>query len=46
MRIRHTVLFTFYDITTQEQIADIVARLNDMGEFLQIEFGVTEWVDA
>jgi hypothetical protein len=46
MRIRHTVIFTFHETTTNEQINDVVSRLNDMGEYLQNELGVTEWVIA
>lgn len=46
MRIRHTVIFTFYKTTTQEQIAEVIIRLNDMGEFLQKELGITNWVVA
>ena len=46
MRIRHTVIFTFYETTTEEQIADVITRLNDMGEYLTKELGVTDWVVA
>lgn len=46
MRIRHTVIFTFYDTTTEEQIEDVISRLNDMGEYLQKEIGVSNWVVA
>lgn len=46
MRIRHTVIFTFYDSTTQDQIDEVIARLNEMGDFLQKELGVTDWVVA
>lgn len=46
MRIRHTVIFTFYETTTQAQIAEVVARLKDMGDFLQKELVVTNWVVA
>jgi hypothetical protein len=46
MRIRHTVIFTFYESTTNEQVEDIISRLNDMGAFLQKELGVTDWVVA
>jgi len=46
MRIRHTVVFTFYDSTTQEQIDEVISRLNDMGSFLQDQLGVTDWVVA
>jgi len=44
MRIRHTVIFTFYESTTEEQISEVIKRLNDMGEYLQKEVGVTDWV--
>ena len=43
MRIRHTVIFTFYESTTQEQIDDVIDRLNKMGEYLVNEVGVTNW---
>jgi len=46
MRIRHTVIFTFYDTTTQEQIDDVIARLNDMGTYLTSQLGVTDWMVA
>lgn len=46
MRIRHTVIFTFYEETTEDQINEVIARLNDMGEYLQREVGVTNWVVA
>lgn len=44
MKIRHTVIFTFYDSTTEEQINEVIARLNEMGEYLIRELGVTDWV--
>jgi hypothetical protein len=46
MKVRHTVIFTFYESTTDEQIAEVIKRLNEMGEFLQRELGVTDWVVA
>jgi hypothetical protein len=46
MKIRHTVIFTFYESTTEEQIAETIARLNEMGDYLQKELGVTDWVVA
>lgn len=46
MRIRHTVIFTFYDTTTQEQIDDVITRLNDMGNYLTTKLGITNWVVA
>ncbi len=45
-RIRHTVVFTFYETTTEEQIQETIDRLNDMGKFLTEEVGVTGWVVA
>lgn len=46
MKIRHTVVFTFYDTTAQEQIDEVTSRLNDMGQYLTKELGVTNWVVA
>jgi hypothetical protein len=46
MKIRHTVIFTFYDSTTEDQKAEVIKRLNEMGQFLQHELGVTDWVVA
>lgn len=46
MRIRHTVIFKFYETTTDEQISDVISRINDMGEYLQRELGVTDWIVA
>ncbi|MEK7183972.1 MAG: Dabb family protein [Patescibacteria group bacterium] len=46
MKIRHTVVITFYDSTTEEQRNEVISRLNKMGEFLQKELGVTDWVVA
>jgi hypothetical protein len=46
MKIRHTVIFTFYETTTQEQINDVIARLHDMGEYLTNELGVVDWIVA
>lgn len=46
MKIRHTVIFTFHESTTPEQIADVKSRLDAMGRFLQDEVGVTDWVVA
>jgi hypothetical protein len=43
MKIRHTVIFTFYESTTQEQIDDVIDRLNKMGQYLVSEVGVTNW---
>lgn len=46
MKIRHTVIFTFYESTTEEQINEVMKRLNEMGIFLQQELGVTNWTIA
>lgn len=43
MRIRHTVVFTFYDATTRKQIDEVIRRLNKMGKYLESEIGVTDW---
>lgn len=44
MRIRHTVIFTFYETTTREQIDEVIKRLNAMGDWLKQNVGVTDWV--
>ena len=41
--IRHTVIFTFYETTTREQIDEVIKRLNEMGVWLQDNLGVTDW---
>lgn len=46
MRIRHTVIFTFYDSTTEEQKQEVIRRLNDMGKWLTEHLGVTNWAVA
>lgn len=46
MKIRHTVIFTFYDTSTEEQIEDTINRLNDMGKWLADNLGVTDWIVA
>lgn len=46
MRIRHTVIFTFYETTTRDQIDEVIKRLNDMGKWLEDHVGVTDWVVA
>jgi hypothetical protein len=46
MKIRHTVIFTFYEATTEEQKQEVTARLNDMGDWLTKHLGVTDWVVA
>lgn len=43
MKIRHTVIFTFYTTTSREEIDEVIKRLNEMGEYLQSEIGVTNW---
>jgi hypothetical protein len=43
MRIRHTVIFTFYESTTEEQKQDAITRLNEMGRWLGENLGVTDW---
>lgn len=44
--IRHTVIFTFYESTSQEQIEEVKKRLIEMGDWLQENLGVTEWTVA
>lgn len=46
MRIRHTVVFTFYESTTRDQIDEVIKRLNEMGEWLVDNVGVSDWVVA
>lgn len=46
MKVRHTVIFTFYESTTDEQKQEVVKRLNDMGHWLTENLGVTDWVVA
>ena len=46
MKIRHTVIFTFYEATSEEQRKEVVLRLNDMGRWLTDNLGVTNWVVA
>lgn len=41
--IRHTVTFTFYDTTSDEQIKEVIKRLDEMGIWLQEKLGVTDW---
>jgi hypothetical protein len=45
-RIRHTVIFTWYDTTTKEQKEEVISRLNEMGKWLTENMGVTNWVVA
>jgi hypothetical protein len=46
MKIRHTVVFTFYEDTTRDQIDDVIKRLNDMGKWLIENVKVTDWTVA
>lgn len=46
MRIRHTVIFTFYEATSEQQKQEVASRLNDMGRWLTENLGVTDWVVA
>lgn len=46
MKIRHTVVFTFYKDTSREQIDEVINRLNSMGDWLRENVGVTDWVVA
>jgi hypothetical protein len=46
MRIRHTVIFTFYPTTTEDEKQEVIARLQAMGEYLTRELRVTNWVVA
>ncbi len=46
MKIRHTVIFTFYETATNTEIEEVITRLNEMGAYLQKEVGATEWVLA
>jgi len=46
MRIRHTVIFTFYETTSEQQKQEVISRLNDMGQWLTKNLGVTDWVVA
>lgn len=45
-RIRHTVIFTWYDIATDEQKQEVLKRLSEMGDWLTANVGVTDWVVA
>ncbi len=44
--IRHTVIFTFYESTSREQIEEVKKRLDEMGDWLQENLGVTGWTVA
>lgn len=46
MKIRHTVILTFYESTTPEQIEEVISRLEEMGKWLTENLGVTDWVVA
>jgi hypothetical protein len=46
MKVRHTVIFTFYETTSEEQKKDVITRLNDMGRWLTDNLGVTDWIVA
>lgn len=46
MRVRHTLIFTLYDLTTDDQKQELIKRLNEMGEWLTEHLGVTDWVVA
>ncbi len=40
------MIFTFYESATDDQKAEVVRRLNDMGKWLVENIGVTNWVVA
>jgi hypothetical protein len=42
MKIRHTVIFKFYETTTTEQVEEVIKRLNLLGEWPQKNVGVTD----
>lgn len=44
MKIRHTVVFTFYNSATEEQRQEVISRLDDMGQWLIENLGVTNWI--
>jgi hypothetical protein len=46
MKIRHTVIFTFYESTSEQQKQEVISRLNDMGRWLTEDLGVTDWTVA
>ncbi len=46
MKIRHTVILTFYESTSDEQRKEVISRLNDMGRWLTENLGVTHWTVA
>lgn len=43
MKIRHTVILTFYESTPDEQRQEVINRLNEMGQWLTENLGVTDW---
>lgn len=46
IKVRHTVVFTWRETTTEEQKKEVIKRLSDMGEWLQNNLAVTDWVVA
>jgi hypothetical protein len=46
MKIRHTVIFTFYKSTSEEQKQEVISRLNAMGHWLTENLAVTDWTVA
>jgi hypothetical protein len=44
MKIRHTVIFTFYKSITNEQKQEVISRLDEMGRWLTDNLGVTGWI--
>lgn len=46
MKIRHTVIFTFYEKTTDEQRQEAISLLNEMGKWVTDNLGVTNWTVA
>lgn len=45
-RIRHTVIFTWYDTATDAQKREVIKRLNEMGDWLKENAGVSDWIVA
>lgn len=46
MKIRHTVIFAFYESTSEDQKKDVITRLNDTGCWLTESLGVINWTVA
>jgi hypothetical protein len=46
MKIRHSVIFAFYEDITRDQIDEVIKRLNAMGSWLIENVGVTNWTVA